>query len=127
MPHNTADARVAHNFLMGMLANQCSNRNEVRDYLADTQTFLDDFRRGQESRKPRFEVFLVPGATPGDLKGYDPYAWRAIQGHSGFNIPAQETMNWRLIGDDEAPELWHGTARAYMSSIVKTGLIPGAA
>ena len=65
---------------MSLLANRFPNRNEVRQYLSETQTSIDDLRRAQERYKPRYEIFLVPGATPNDLKGYDPYAWRAIQG-----------------------------------------------
>ena len=64
-------------------------------------------------------------ATPSDLQGFDPYAWRAILGHSGDNVPTQEAMNWRAIGDGEAPVLWHGTARTQIDGIVKFGLIPG--
>ena len=93
--------------------------------MADTQNFLNDFRRAQDPKKPRFEIYLVPGATPGDLQGTRPLAWRAIQGHSGKSKPDQESIGWRIIGNSEAPELWHGTTRAHLFSIAKSGIKPG--
>ena len=89
------------------------------------QSFINDFRRSQQANKPRVEVFLVPGATPGDLKGSKPLAWRAIQGHSGDQAVDPEAMGWPLITEDEAPNLWHGTAYAYMAGITTYGIIPG--
>ena len=88
------------------------------------QAFINAFRLSQQANKPRLEIFLVPGATPGDLKGSKPFAWRAIQGHSGDQAVDPEAMGWPLITEEEAPHLWHGTAYAYMAGITKYGLIP---
>ena len=101
-------------------------RGKLLDSMKQTQTFLDDFRRAQDPKKPRFEVYLVPGATPGNLQGSTPIAGRAIQGHSGENIIEPEDMTCRLTNDEEAPDLWHGTSRAKVERIAKTGIKPGA-
>ena len=67
----------------------------------------------------------MPGATPGDLKGSTPLAWRAIQGHSGGRAVDPDAMGWRLITEEDAPHLWHGTAYAYIGGITKYGIVPG--
>ena len=85
------------------------------------QAFIDDLRRVQRADKPRFEVFLGPGATPSDLRGVHPIAWRAISGHSGTVRPTQQAMGYREIGNDEAPILWHGTALLTSRELRSTG------
>ena len=77
---NTADARVDHRYLMSVIARHVGSTEFIRRKLSDTQRFIDGLRRSQQVNKPRLEIFLVPGATPSDLKGFNPYAWRAIHG-----------------------------------------------
>ena len=69
--------------IIGVIAPEGQYKEVVRARIADLHNFILDFRRAQQSGKPRFEIFLEPGATPRDLNGSEPHAWRAIQGHSG--------------------------------------------